>query len=263
MTSKGYDAVATGDNVTVTAQTMHGLADDTRIDEWELTASRRILANLRHRLYRDEMYELIKDQVAESDRLMKQYVEESGGEFDGTQVIITAKELTVAKYAQYLRRNMGSTDGNVASGLMASTAKLKEVDDQARDLVDDMVFPMHPEHYTVPPNYPGVIETMGGLPTRSHVQPLDMKDMPEFVTRYADPSAPICLTGTAYLDDGTRFTYVLQQYTDTPEGLRIDLRIWYPAACPPIYLSEHAQHYSVEFRNGLRQAAGALREAGV
>jgi hypothetical protein len=52
-------------------------------------------------------------------------------------------------------------------------------------------------------------------------------------------------------------TYVLQQFKDIEDGMEANLRIWCPAACPPIYLEEHAEHYAVEFRNGCRMAAAA------
>ena len=70
-------------------------------------------------------------------------------------------------------------------------------------------------------------------------------------------SAEQGISVVAELDDGTLFTYVLQQFKDTDDGMEANLRIWYPAACPPIYLEEHAEHYAVEFRNGLRMAAAA------
>jgi hypothetical protein len=53
-------------------------------------------------------------------------------------------------------------------------------------------------------------------------------------------------------------TYVLQQFKDTDAGMEANMRIWYPAGCPPIYLEEHAEHYTIEFRNGCRLAAATL-----
>ncbi|MFT4234383.1 MAG: hypothetical protein QM607_05205 [Microbacterium sp.] len=35
----------------------------------------------------------------------------------------------------------------------------------------------------------------------------------------------------------------------------LDLRIWYPKACPPVSVEEHAQHFLIEVRNLLRFAA--------
>lgn len=123
---------------------------------------------------------------------------------------------------------------------------------QRRDAALGMAFPCHPEHYALPP-YVGVVETMGGIPTRSRVKVID--DAPEFVSRFVDESYPLRVTGAGELDDGAIFTYVLQQFKDTDTGMEANLRIWYPAACPPAYIEEHAQHYAVEFRNGCRFAA--------
>ncbi|MCQ9389583.1 hypothetical protein NQ038_13135 [Brevibacterium sp. 50QC2O2] len=66
------------------------------------------------------------------------------------------------------------------------------------------------------------------------------------------------MTGAATLEDGSVFTYVLQEYKDTDEGMNVSLRIWYPAAAPAAYTEEHAYHYAVEFRNGARLAAARL-----
>ena len=51
--------------------------------------------------------------------------------------------------------------------------------------------------------------------------------------------------------------YVLQQYKDTDDGMIADLRIWYPSAGASYYLKVHAEHYAVEFHNGIKMAAAA------
>ena len=107
---------------------------------------------------------------------------------------------------------------------------------------------------------PGAIETMGGLPTRSHPAFVKPGDVPSFVSDLIDKNYDLSIVGAATLEDGTIFTYVLQEYKDTEQGLQASLRIWYPAACPPEYVIEHAEHYAVEFRNGARLAAAALQK---
>lgn len=239
MTNPGLKAISADQNVSVVADTIHGNADDHRIDEWELKAARRALVNLRELLYGPAMHELLRKQIEEGDRRMKQYVADSNGEFAMTQVILTAKGLKSTVFFSTVRAALAAVDGPP---------------EQVQEYVMRNVFPMHPEHYTLPP-YRGVVETMGGIPTRSRV--LATQDVPAFITTLIDESYPIRLTGAAELDDGTLFTYVLQQFKDTDDGMEANLRIWYPAACPPIYLEEHAEHYTVEFRNGLRMAAAA------
>jgi hypothetical protein len=185
------------------------------------------------------MFELLRPQIEEADRRMKQYLAASNGEFTSTQVILTVNGLKSATLFSTIR---------AALSLMNGTPE------QVREGVINTVFAQHPEHYMLPP-YQGVVETMGGIPTRSHV--FVRQDVPDFVTTLIDESYPIRLIGAAELDDGTLFTYVLQQFKDTDDGMEANLRIWYPAACPSVYLEEHAEHYAVEFRNGCRMAAAA------
>ena len=139
-------------DVTVKASTPTETVGDQGIDEWELKASRRILRNLRTLLAGEQMLDLIKDQVEESDRQLKQYLAESDGEYTGTQVKLAIKGLSIAQFMPTLQEIMGG----VASD-----------DEKTRREALDMAFTAHPEHYAmVPGTPPAVIETMGGLPTR-------------------------------------------------------------------------------------------------
>jgi hypothetical protein len=237
MTNPESQAASADQGIRVVADTPHGQADDQRIDAWELKAAKRALANLRELLYGQPMRDLLREQIEESDRRLKRYLADSHGEFAMTQVILRATGLKSADFFATVRAALAAVDG---------------APEQVQEYVIRNVFPMHPEHYTLPP-YRGVVETMGGIPTRSRVIPT--QDVPAFITQLIDESYPTRLTGAAELDDGTLFTYVLQQLKDTDDGMEANLRIWYPAACPPIYLEEHAEHYAVEFRNGLRMAA--------
>ena len=244
MTSTSLEAIATGDRVTVTGDTMHGKIDDKRIDEWELGASRRALANLRELLFDQPMLDLLREQIEEADRRYRQYVAASDGKYTATRVILTVEGLSTATFLPTI-------------GAMLAAAG--ESGNQRRQAAVDMAFPLHPEHYVMPP-YRGVVETMGGIPTRTRVAAITPEDAPDFVTELVDESYPARLIGSGELEDGTPHSYVLQQFKDTPDGMEADLRIWYAAACPPAYIEEHAQHYAVEFRNGCRLAAAALSE---
>lgn len=248
MTTSPNQAIADTTLTAVTATTPAATVDDTGIDEWELAASRRILANLRTLLAGQPMLDLIEGQVEESDRLLKGYVEQSNGRFTGTQVLLTITGIHVQQFMPTVQKMMGGA---------AST------DPRVRDAALTMAFAAHPEHYAMAPSgRPGVIETMGGLPTRSFPAFVSPDDVPPFVSELIDNSYDLSTVGAADLADGTMFSYVLQEYRDIAEGMEVSLRIWYPAACPPAYVEEHAQHYAVEFRNGARLAAATLRDQG-
>lgn len=237
MTTTGLDAIAADQGLEIHAQTSNGAADDRRIDEWELKAARRGLTNLRELLYGEPMVELLREQIEHADALHREYLAASAGQWTEGQVILTVKGLAVETFITFLRASLGAIDGTP---------------EQVRQTADAMLFPSHPEHYGMPP-YRGVIETMGGIPTRTRVGFID--NPPEFVAGLIDESYPIRLTGAGELEDGTPHTYVLQQLKDTEDGMEANLRIWYPAACPPHYVAEHVEHYAVEFRNGCRIAA--------
>lgn len=121
---------------------------------------------------------------------------------------------------------------------------------------------MHPEHYTLPAEGVGVVETMGGFPTLTRVSVLPKDETPDFISELVDPSYEFVNAGQGVLDDGTTIqSYVLQQFKDTDTGLEANLRIWYPAAAPASDIEEHLRHYTVEFRNGCRLAAAQLESA--
>ncbi len=239
MDINGLEAIANDANVSVGAETSLGPADDRRIDDWELKASRRALANLRELLYGEPMLELVRGQVERGDALHREYLAASDGKWTEGQVVLTATGLNVEKFFTFLRSALGAIDGT---------------NEDKRQAAVGMLFPSHPEHYGMPA-YRGVIETMGGIPTRTKVGFID--NPPGFVADLVDESYPVRLTGAGRLEDGTPHSYVLQQLKNTDDGMEANLRIWYPAACPPAYVDEHVEHYAVEFRNGCRLAAAS------
>ena len=233
----GARLAAAGKSISVSVDTtLHGSADDTGLDAWELAAAKGVLMNLKELLYGQPMFDLIGAQINESDRLLRQYVADSRGAFTGTQVIVNIKGLKLAEFLTVLQgalKPQSTPEGTRAAALQ--------------------MFDAHPEHYASDPGTFGIVETMGTLPTRSH--PAYVQTAPAFVTQLMDESYSLRNAGAATLADGTLFTYVLQQYKDTADGMEANLRIWYPAAAPSIYVEHHAKHYSVEFRNGARMAA--------
>ncbi|MBU9765106.1 hypothetical protein FR943_14795 [Mycobacterium sp. TNTM28] len=249
MASKGLEAITTGGPVRVGAQTDDVNVDDAGIDQWELKASRRALANLRTLLYGQPMIDLLQAQIDEADSKLTQYLAESDGKYTGTRVVLTVEGLKIEQFIPVLRSILG--------------AAAADDDEGRRKASIDFLFPTHPEHYSLPIKGVGVIETMGGIPTRSFPAFAPPEEVPDFVSALIDKSYDISMTGKAGLEDGTIFTYVLQEYKDTLAGMEVSLRIWYPAACPPEYVKEHSEHYAVEFRNGCRMAAAALPPAPV
>lgn len=242
--SRGACRAAAGwAEIQTTASTDLGDVDDTGIDEWELAASRRALANLRNRLYGKQMSDLIADQVSASTKRYQDAADASGGSFKQGHVRLTCEGMTLAEYG-----GMAGMVNNVEAGSSEGLHELNR----------NLMFPMHPEHYEFGSydGHAGGVETMGGSPTLTYVSYIDTEEAPDYITEFLDPSFPLQHVGGGVLDNGTRQTYVLQQFKDSDKGLVIDLRVWYPSTVPDADITEHVQHYAVEFRNGVRMAAG-------
>jgi hypothetical protein len=240
--NNALQALANDEYVKVSADTQHGKLDDTGIDAWELKASRRALANLRELLYGQPMLDLIDHQLEEADRLYREYIAASDGKWAATQVILTIEGLSSSQFFPVLGQLIQSAAGS---------------EQERRKMSLELGFPAHPEHYAIPP-FVGAVETMGGIPSRTRIARTPAEEAPDFVKELFDESYPMKMTGKGELVDGTPHSFVLQQFRDTPGGMEANLWIWYAAACPPIYLAEHAEHYTIEFRNGLRLAAARI-----
>lgn len=217
------------------------LTGDELIDKWESAAAKRSSLNLRTLLGQGVMKELLADQLKESDELVRKYWANSNGEFNYGQCILNVNGIDSKTLLTEIRKLF-----------LGATGKPEQVEQY---LIDNL-FPVHPEHYTV--DNGANVETMGGLPAFTKPVPCTPDQAPDFVKELVDSSYPLCSAGDGPLLDGTPFTYVLQQFRDTEEGMEANLIIWYPAGCPDVYVEEHVEHYAVEFRNGCLAATGRL-----
>ncbi|WP_137628144.1 hypothetical protein [Lactiplantibacillus daowaiensis] len=211
--------------------------DDEQIDLWELTAANRAVTNLRKLLYEDKMLALLKNELAESFTLNKKYADTSDNDFNYGQLILQIEGITSEILIESVTKLMNAVKGST---------------NQARDMMFEQTFVVHPEHYALGG---GNIETMGGHPVLTKPMPTPINMMPKFIRQFVDDTQYAIVTaGSGPLQDDTPFTYVLQQYKNTDNGMEANLMIWYPANCPDNYVEEHIEHYAVEFRNGCRMA---------
>lgn len=246
MSRSGLEAISGTHGLSASAITNLGNVDDTGIDGWELAASRRALDNLRTLLHGRPMLDLLAEQIEEAERLHKQYLKASHGEFTAAHTILRVDGISLA---DFFGQGSGVTE-DVKPGEFTPEAR--------KTYTFDRFFQMHPEHYAFGDDYFGGVETMGGIPTRSEVRPAgDDVEVPSFVTDLIDDSYPIRNVGYGRLLDGTFHSWALQMYKDTETGIEANLRAFYPAACPPEYVDGHTRHFAVEFRNAAREAAAA------
>ena len=217
------------------------LTGDELVDKWEAEAAKRSSLNLRTLLALEPMQNLLADQIKESDKRIREYWENSDGDFN---------------YGQCIMKIKGIDSKTLLSSIRELFAGASGTPEQVKAHAIRNLFPVHPEHYTLKNG--ANVETMGGLATLTKPMPYAVDQAPAFVRQLVDNLYPLCMAGAGPLLDGTPFTYVLQQFKDTEDGMEANLIIWYPAGCPAIYVEEHVEHYAVEFRNGCLLALGKL-----
>lgn len=209
--------------------------DNNQVDSWELKASRRALKNLRTLLAGQPMLDLIKNQIEEADTYYKDIIEKSNGEFKESRIDLKAKGITLAQFMAWWKVWM---------------AELQQPDVKQQVFMDTMV-PAHPEHYALPANHGGIVETIGEHIARVHIKPC--ASPPDFVKAYGDPSYQHLLAiGT--LEDGSILLYILQEIRDSEEGCDFRLRLLFPASAPQVFFDEHAEHLAIEFRSFINTA---------
>lgn len=245
----GIAEVSSSHGVELSVETVQGHADDARLDQWELEASRRILGNLRTLLYGQPMLDLLGEQLDEHDRIFRGYWEASDNQWTECHVLVQAKGLSLQEALPAIASSMAAMGDGGANGFEAK-----------REAVESVIFPIHPEHYGVLEGVGGV-ETMGGIPCRSLLSRTAAEDVPDFVAAKKDDSYALSNIGRGTLIDGTPHTWVLQQFKNIEGGSEFDLHVWYPAACPPEYVEEHGQHFPLELRGLLRIAAAKKQAA--
>lgn len=244
---EGMMAVSEDHGLKVTAETIHGLADEALLDKWELEASRRALANLRTLLYGQPMLDLLNDQLEAHDEEFRGYVAASNDEWSECHVKLNAEGVTLDEVLPVIGKSMAAMGADGATGF-----------EEKREAVESVIFPIHPEHYSVLPEVRGV-ETMGGTPFRTMLYRATTDEAPEWLVSKMDSSYALSNVGRSTLKDGTPHTWVMQQFKDTDTGVEFDLHVWYPKACPPVYVEEHGQHFPIEIRGLLRIAAAEIQ----
>ncbi len=195
----GIDSVATDHGLQVQTQSVHGQADDNRIDAWELQASRRALANLRELLIGQPMFDLINNQIEEHDAQFREYVAKSDSQWSECYVVLNASGSTLEDLLPVI--------GQAVQVIFGGSPE------ERRNYILGQLFPMHPEHYAFLDGVAGGIETMGGSPSRCLL--FREENPPQWITKLKDPSYPLAPVGRSTLLDGTPHTWTLQQFKDT------------------------------------------------
>lgn len=207
----------------------------TEIDGWELKVARRALQNLKTLIGGEQMLNLLNEQIEQGDKLFKELITKSEGQFKESRVDFTAKGLKARQFLEWFK-----------------IVDSKGTPDAIRRFYLDIMAPAHPEHYALGPYPVGIVETIGEHVCRVRLD--NTVEVPEFVKDYGDSAYGIKLPVTCYLDDGTVFFYGYQEIRDTEEGCDFRIRIIFPAASPQVLFDEHTEHLAIEWRSWIATA---------
>ncbi|KRM55126.1 hypothetical protein [Lacticaseibacillus sharpeae] len=220
--------------VSVDFHTQLGDADEAKVDEWELLASRRALANIKELLGQERLQALIAPEMIENEKRIKKYLEASHGEFKEVFVQVDLHGMSATDYVQWQAKQM-------RKAITGTPAERDQV-------LADVVFPAHPEHYLLLKS--GIVETLGGLPTNAAVFPSATgADLPDFVHTAVSPDYPHKSFSNVKFADGTTWGCGVTEYRDTEDGGNFRLHVWWPKAAPQIFFDDHNRHFAVEYRN--------------
>ena len=209
---------------------------DKDVNEWELRASRRALANIKSVLPRSAILSLIASQCEAGNAYFKHLLDQSHNNW---------RECT--------------TDMHI------SGVKVGDIFATRRRWLEDGVgyeqkmLKLHPEHYATPssPGEEGVVEVIGEHMVRLRIVVTD--DVPTFVTDFGSSEFPIKKPTIAKLQDGTVASYILHEFRDTVEGCHLRLRLIFPSEAPEVMFREHAEHLAIEFRAGMWMVFNELK----
>lgn len=223
-----------------------GPAEASQVTE-QLNQARASILSLKAQLYRDDgqtLHDLLSNETNTAADRIKACADASNGSFTGGWVTI---EVT----------GKISTPLDIYSSFGAMFSISDDMPPSAAEnFTKDFFFPVHPEHYQIlSTDGIGITETWGGIPTSTYLDALALP--PSYVLEKRDLSYDIGIAARGYLGDAekTTVTWILQQWRQTTYGLELNMWFWYPAACPPEYIHDQAEHLCVEYRNGLHLLA--------
>ena len=209
---------------------LEGEADDRSIEGFEVVAARRALALLKQKLGRERLLDLLVVEIAAGSAYLREQVAASSGrEITGTTTL-RASGLTAAQFTGWL---------SVAFGR------------------EDVLLAGHPEHYSIHAagGRVNIVETLG-----EHVCSFFMREWDD-AAKAAAPlpdDAPRGRRSHLVLGDGTVVGTIANAFVEEPDGFTAHLSVTLPATCGPEVVEHHLQHFAVEFRNWILEAAAKL-----
>lgn len=206
---------------------------DSTIDEYELFSARRALALLKDKLGRDQLLDLLADEIAAGDAFLRDHLDRSAGEETTGTTTLRAHGITAAEFTGWLGQAFVRTDVMLAG---------------------------HPEHYSIhaePDSHVNIVETLGEYVCSFFMRPYDdsvvVQELP------ADQTAG--RRSHMLLADGTVVGSIVNAFDEEPDGFTARLSVTLPATCAPDVVQQHLEHFAVEFRIWILRAAAETSDS--
>ena len=205
---------------------IEGQDHDAAIDGYELFSARRALALLKHRLGREALLELLAEDIATGNDFLREQVRLSAGEELTGTVALRAGGIDAVSFGGWLARAFGR---------------------------EDVLLAAHPEHYSIhhaPGRDVNIVETLGPYVCSFFMRPWNADT--------AGGNGPAAGGGARrshiVLEDGSVVGSISTAFQDADGGLVGQLSVTLPATCAAL-VEQHLEHFAVEFRTWILQAA--------
>lgn len=204
-----------------------GEVDDRAIDRYELVSARRALRLLKGNLGYDQLHALVSEQIAEGNELFRNHVVRSANKQVTGVITIEADGLTAADFSAWMIQAFDRRDVLIAA---------------------------QPEHYLMDmagPHGPHIVETLGDHVVGFYMKGWDESEVDVNESKSTDKRYSLLRLD----DDGTVFGSVSTSFVEAPHGMVAELSVTLPATSAPDAVEQHLEHFSVEFRSWMLQAA--------
>ncbi|WP_129359186.1 MULTISPECIES: hypothetical protein [Micrococcaceae] len=229
-----FDLPTTAPRLTEPRVHLSGQDSDRSIDEFERFSARRALGLMKRRLGRERLLELLSEEIEAGEAFLRSHLQRSEGEETTGTTTLRAHGITAAEFGIWL------------AGAFAR---------------EDVMIAGHPEHYSIhaePGQSVNIVETLD-----EYVCSFFMRPWNDSVVRGQElpglaEERPAERRSHILLADGTVIGSIANAFEEESDGFTARLSVTLPSTCAPDVIEQHLEHFAVEFRFWILQAAADL-----
>ena len=215
---------------------LEGDSSDATVDSFELSSARRALALLKERLGRERLLELLRDDIAAGDAFLRDHLARSGGQEATGTTVLRAHGISARQFGGWLGQAFAR---------------------------EDLMLAGHPEHYSIHAalgRNVNIVETLGDQVCSFYMQDWDDAAVTTQQLPAAPTTGPPTRRSRMALEDGTIIGSIANTFADTDGGFIARLSVTLPTACSPEVVEQHLEHFAVEFRTWILNAADEIAQ---